>query len=138
MLKPKKECGCLCKTGWKELEETILPEALYYDKVELFYAQCHLVSSFRLTCELMMNVPWMFTWGQGNHLFCKWHWKCAEACTMETSQSALLSCWSSGIKDTASNPHTWLLCNPLSEQGPWSVDLGLRKQIFLLQMSVSH
>lgn len=47
-----------------------LPKALYYyDKVEVFYPQCHLVSSFWVTCELMINVPWMLTWWQGNHLF---------------------------------------------------------------------
>lgn len=48
------------------------PKALYYyHKIEVFCTQCHLLSSFWLTCELMINAPRMFTWWQGNRLFCK-------------------------------------------------------------------
>ena len=45
-------------------------------------SQCHLLCSFWLTWKVIMNMPWMCTLWQGNHLFWKRLWRCAEAHTI--------------------------------------------------------
>lgn len=114
---------CLKRCGRTLMECS--PKALYYHhKIEVSYTQGHLLSSCWLTCELMTDVPWMFTWWQRNHYFVSGRGNVLKQAQCNLANQPL-SCWLRGIKDTASDPHILLGSKSLSEWGLWSIDLVL-------------